>query len=381
MELLPLLVQEAKAAGFPVAGAIDLDLALQDPEARFALHLDRYDQWIEAGYAGKMEYLVRGRDRRADPRLVFPQTQSLFCVALPYPAQTAGAPSPDQGARYARYLQGPDYHEQIAQRLEAVMQSVQAQWIKPESAPDLHWKVCVDTSAILERTWASLAGLGWIGKNTLLIHPQLGSYLFLAEVLINQRTGQGPQPLPSFCGNCTRCLGACPTQALIEPGTLDSNHCIAYWTLEKRGALEITEDKKAKIKNWIAGCDLCQEACPFNFKAVRAAEQTPQLKNAAAENATLLHHWLGLLRETQSDYRTRIKTSALNRVKPAQFSRNLAIALTNALPSLYSAYEIQSEPEYQEIVTLIQQRFEQETDEIARLEWKNCAESMQKIRS
>ncbi len=368
MDLLTLLTQEAKQAGFPVAGAVDLDLAFLDPQATFQAHLERYDAWIQSGYAGKMEYLIRGRDRRADPRNVFPQAQSIFCVALPYSTQPAGSISPEQGPRYARYLQGPDYHLEIAARLETLMQSVQTSWTPPSNSR-LEWKVCVDTSAILERTWAALGGLGWIGKNTLLIHPQYGSYLFLAEILLNQPTGQGPHLLPNYCGNCTRCLNACPTQALTQPGVLDSNRCISYWTLEKRGALEISDLQKEKIKTWIAGCDLCQEACPFNQKRTRTeTEANPSSGTTPSNNATLLNHWLDLLDEGPDAYRLRIKNSALNRVKPAQFSRNLAVTLTNTLRDMT---EMPSNA-WNELILKIAERRDRETDLIAKQEWQRC---------
>src|SRR5690606_9214103 len=146
-------------------------------------------------------------------------------------------------------------------RLEALMNRLSADW-NSRLGLTLEWKVCVDTSAVLERSWAALSGLGWIGKNTLLIHPQYGSYLFLAEVLLSVRTGEGPKPLKDYCGNCTRCLSACPTGAL-EPHWLKSQDCIAYLTLEKRGAWDKNEEFKRKMGTWVAGCDLCQEVCPF----------------------------------------------------------------------------------------------------------------------
>src|SRR5204862_3603488 len=141
---------------------------------------------------------------------------SILVVALPYQKSPAGAPEPSRGPRYARYLKGADYHDTIAEKLEAVMKRVAAQ------APELRWKVCVDTSAELERSWAALAGLGWIGKNTLLIHPKLGSYLFLGEILLNSELDQGPAPLKDYCGNCERCLQGCPTRAFRGPRDLDA---------------------------------------------------------------------------------------------------------------------------------------------------------------
>lgn len=361
MELASLLESCAIEEGFALAGALDLDLA----EAAMAPHIARYDRWIGEGRAGAMQYLERGRDRRADPRLAFAQARSVLCVALPYPKRPGGARSALEGPRYARYIRGRDYHDEIAWRLERVMAAA-AQ--RSGLGDALKWKVCVDTSAVLERSWAALAGLGWLGKNTLLINPKLGSYLFLGEVLINQPTGQGPRPLPDYCGHCTRCLEACPTQAITEPRWLDSRRCISYWTLEKRGALELSESDKRAIGPWIAGCDICQEVCPFNQKPVKKElgkePGREELAAAPVASADNLSAWEALLREELPEYRQRVSDSSLSRVKPAQFSRNLAISLANAVR------------EHREALTTLKPRVEQrlaaEADEAARVEWERC---------
>ena len=335
-----LLVEEAEAEGFPLAGGVDLDLAFQDPEARFARQVDGYDRWLARGSNGTMSYLVRGRDRRADPRLVFAPAESVFSVAIPYPRRPAGAADPLLGPRYARYLQGPDYHQDLAERLERVMARARERWPCDPAAPALEWKVCVDASAVLERAWAWLAGLGWIGKNTMLIHPRHGSYLFLAEVLISVKLGQGPRPMKDYCGHCVRCLKSCPTGALTAPRTLDSNHCISYMTLEKRGSLPLAGEHARRSGAWIAGCDLCQEACPFNLRPVKLELGKPASVaesfdagsgDAGSGDATLKRDWLSLLEEDESGYRDRIRNSALERIKPADFRRNLAWTLRNAL--------------------------------------------------
>lgn len=370
MDLHELLVECAKQEGFPLAGVVDIDLAFSDSSELFKRHLSHFDAWIQAGYAGSMEYLIRGRERRADPRLVFPQAQSILSVAIPYPRNPAGASSDSAGPKYARYLQGPDYHLEIAEKLERVMNAVKAQ------LPELEWKICVDTSAVLERTWAALAGLGWIGKNTLLIHPQHGSYLFLAEILINQKTGQGPKLLPNLCGNCTRCLDSCPTNAIEKPGVLNSNRCIAYLTLEKRGDLSLDPPTQKKLGTWVAGCDICQEVCPFNFKPTRREleQKTSQEHKPSAlkepENATLLNEWRELLSETPEQYKERVRNSAMKRVKPAQFSRNLAISLQNAL--LSEPRPLGPLPFLSSLIPLIQARVEIETDPISQAQWKRC---------
>jgi epoxyqueuosine reductase len=320
VSFLELLTQKAREHDFPLSGALDLDSALSS-EGEFAEHLKRFDSWIAQDYGGEMGYLKRGRDRRADPRILFTDAKSIFCVAVPYERN-----APNDGPRYARYLRGRDYHLVIAERLEKLMQEI----AKKESG--LKWKVCVDTSAVLERSWAALAGLGWIGKNTTLIHPKLGSYLFLGEVLINREVGKGPSPIPNYCGQCTRCLTACPTSAFKEAGTLDSRRCISYWTLEKRGELNLSESDRKAVGTWVAGCDICQEVCPFNIKPSReeVVGIDPEIAYAQQTDATRLRDWIALLEETPEQYKERVKESSLNRVKPEQFERNLAIALSNA---------------------------------------------------
>jgi epoxyqueuosine reductase len=378
MELHKLLIECAKEEGFPLAGVIDIDLAFSDPADHFKRQLSQYDVWLQAGYAGSMEYLVRGRDRRANPRMVFPQAESILSVAIPYPRNPAGASSEGAGPKYARYLQGKDYHFEIADKLERVMTATKARWefrnhensSRPLERIELEWKICVDTSAVLERTWAALAGLGWIGKNTLLIHPQHGSYLFLAEVLINHKTGKGPALLANLCGNCTKCLTACPTRAIVKPGVLDSNQCVAYLTLEKRGELALEETTQSQIGTWVAGCDICQEVCPFNLKPTRRErESNLEASSPQLQNATLLNQWRDLLLETPEKYKDRVKTSAMKRVKVEQFSRNLAIALKNAFKN-----ERPKEGCLSALIPLIQARFENEPDIIAQTKWKECLE-------
>jgi epoxyqueuosine reductase len=269
-----------------------------------------------------MHYLVRGLDRRKNPELVFPDLKSVFCVLLPYRQSPLGHTDPAVGPRYARYLDGPDYHDRIQGQLAGVLEAVRA---LPEYS-SLRWKICVDTSAVLERTWAAICGLGWIGKNTLLIHPRWGSRFFIGVAFLDQEVHRAPSPVSDYCGNCTRCLEACPTGAFPEPHLLDARSCISYWTLEKRGELELTTRQKRAIGNWVAGCDICQDACPFNLKPERKLRD-PVLENGAANyHAT----WMQLSEETESAYRNRVSGSALSRVKPEMARRNLEIARSNS---------------------------------------------------
>lgn len=295
------LEAELIASGFPAAGAVDFESARTHYEA----HAQKYAEWIERGFHGSMEYLARGKERRLNPQLVFPELQSVITVLKPYSSHPVG----NEDLRYARYLNGRDYHDVLKNQLEDAMTHARTKNILPES---FKYKIAVDTSAVLERTWGALTGLGWIGKNTLLIHPQLGSYTFIGVIFTNAIFNRDPVMLNDYCGSCTRCLSACPTQAL-EPHELDARKCISYLTLEKRGEWE----SKISTSGFLAGCDLCQEVCPFNTKAVKYAPPQERASHLVLEKSRLEQ-------ETEEEYRARVKGTALSRVKYADFKRNLS---------------------------------------------------------
>lgn len=304
------LFDAIKGAGFPLVGAVDFSLA----EAHFKLHTDRYEAWLGAGFHGEMQYLLRGADRRKDPRIVLPGTASVVAVGIPYRRNPT---SRDETApRYARYLEGPDYHTHIPTLLSPVLQ----EWATPLG---VKWKICVDTSAVLERSWAALCGLGWIGKNTLLIHPKFGSYFFLGVIFLDRATDRSPELLANYCGNCTACLKSCPTEAFVTEGTLDSRRCISYLTLEKRGEWpdEVTA-RATEMGAWIAGCDICQEVCPYNLKPLRMPETWP----VDERDSALITDWALLEGEHEAEYQARAKTSALSRIKFPEMHRNLSRA-------------------------------------------------------
>ncbi len=311
-ENLELLFREIKSAGFPLVGAVDIDLAREN----FQLHTERYEKWIHSGFHAEMGYLVRGLDRRKDPRLVLPGVKSVITVAIPYrrnpslPLETEKGLTP----RYARYLEGPDYHTYIPELLSPIFD-------KWATALSTKWKICVDTSAVLERSWAALTGLGWLGKNTLLINPKFGSYLFIGVIFLDRATGIPPAPIPNFCGHCTSCLDGCPTNAFPEPGTLDSNRCISYLTLEKRGEWDSLDPPITSP--WVAGCDICQEVCPFNRKPSLLEDHWPK----SEKDTSLLTDWNALKNENSEKYSNRVKHSALKRIKYPDMQRNIKNAL------------------------------------------------------
>jgi epoxyqueuosine reductase len=278
---------------FPLVGAVDYE----DISPIYESHGERYQSWIDRTFHGEMSYLARGLERRLNPKLVFPKLQSAIVVARPYSVQPVG----NEKIRYARYLNGVDYHESMKQDLESVF-----------AESGMEYKVCVDTSAVLERTWAVLAGLGWIGKNTLLINPQLGSYLFLGVVFTDQKFHQPLQLLKDYCGNCEKCMKGCPTGAIVSAHDLDARKCISYLTLEKRGEWQ----ESVNTSGFLAGCDLCQEVCPYNTKAVRYSENT-------GVQPYLELDFDKLLSETEAEYKKRIEGTALSRIKFQDFKRNL----------------------------------------------------------
>ena len=189
-------------------------------------HAAAFQGWLDAGHAGTMAYLERGRDKRADPRLVLPGARSLVACALGY----FQGPAEEGPAGVARYAWGEDYHAVMEPRLRALADTL------VELAPGTAARTYVDTGPLLERDLAARAGLGWIGKNTMLLHPELGSFFFIGVVLTTAEL-EADAPLPDRCGSCTRCLDACPTGAFVEPYVLDARRCIAYLTIERRGSI------------------------------------------------------------------------------------------------------------------------------------------------
>ncbi|HTL12199.1 MAG TPA: tRNA epoxyqueuosine(34) reductase QueG [Bdellovibrionota bacterium] len=315
------LLKAALERGLPLAGICDLLPALPS----LAQHVERYDRWLAEGRQDGMEYLVRGRDRRADPRLVFGETRSVMAVAVPYQNNPPGEVDPARGPRFARYLGGGDYHTWLKERIDRVLAGFAAE-LAAEGGPTLSWKSCVDTSAVLERAWASLCGLGWIGKNSLLIHPRWGSYLFLGVAFLNVETGRVPMPLAELCGQCRKCLDACPTQAILSPGVVDAPRCISALTLERRGPWAAGSAMTAAPGAWVAGCDVCQEVCPFNQRRDRGRAPEAERDLEGGDGLKGTWTWERLLAESGDEYAARVRGTALSRVKAPDFDRNLAHA-------------------------------------------------------
>lgn len=278
-----------------------------------------YRSWLSRGYAGSMAYLARNADLRADPRGLLDNARSIICVALNYHRSDPTLPPDEKCAtgKVAEYARGRDYHVILRQMLESLVADMRS------SLPlSFEYRPCVDTAPLLEREIARQAGIGWVGKNTLVMHEELGSYLFLGE-LVTTLDLVSDSPLPDRCGTCTRCLEACPTDAFPEPGVLDASRCIAYLTIENRG--EIDPDLKPKMGNWVFGCDICQQVCPFNRKA-------PQTSNEELADDVLPAELdlVDLINLRSGEYRRLTAGSAARRATRPMWQRNAKIALENS---------------------------------------------------
>jgi epoxyqueuosine reductase len=316
-EMAAFVKQAAHDAGFELAGIA--------PVAQFP-ELSHFPEWIAAGHAGEMQYLEKrdeaGNLKRASLRSAAPWARSVIVCAInyntahPYSIQAEG---PERGwiSRYAWSKE--DYHDAVLRRLREVENRLRE--INRET-PKLETLCYVDTGPLVERVYAKYAGVGWIGKNTCILNQQMGSWLFLG-VIITSLELTPDVPAPDRCGSCTRCIDACPTDALIAPYQLDSNLCISYLTIEKRG--EIPEEMREGMGRHVFGCDICQDVCPWNRKApsTEAEEFQPRagLVNPALE-------WLAGM--TAEEFRDTFRGSPIRRTKRTGLRRNAVVAMGNS---------------------------------------------------
>lgn len=296
---------QASALGFSLCGFARLASL---PREQFL------NDWLAQGYAGEMGYLARASERRLNPAIPFPQAKSVICLAYPYTPPLL--PSVDWRCelrgRIAAYTAGADYHDTIKAKLDLLGQFLTKQ------VPGVWSRTYVDTGPVLEREWAYRSGLGWFGKNTMLLHKQAGSWFFLAEIFIEIEL-EGESPARAHCGKCTQCLVDCPTGALAEGYVLKAPLCISYLTIEHRGP--IPHALRAKIGNWIFGCDVCQEVCPWNQKFGRPRHDLVD---------ELFPSLPVLLALDEAGFRARFGRSAIRRAKRRGLLRNVAVALGNS---------------------------------------------------
>jgi epoxyqueuosine reductase len=311
------IAAEARALGFPLAGCTALAPL---PRASFVT------AWLAEGRAGDMTYLPRRAGERLDPRRAFSWARALVSLAYPYrpPPPPRSDWKAELSGRIAAYALGEDYHDRITALCARLASRLAAHF------PGARFMSYVDTGPIVEREWAMRAGVGWIGKNTLVLHRSAGSYFFLAELLTDLELDDAPLPV-DHCGTCTRCLTACPTGALDAPYQMDPRRCLAYLTIEQRGP--IPDALRPQLENWIFGCDLCQTACPWNGNEA-----------AAGGDTWLAPHLPTLLSLDDDGFRARFGRTAVARAKRRGLLRNVAVALGNSgnpdgVPALVSALD------------------------------------------
>lgn len=307
----------ALEAGFDRGG-----IAAAVPVAR----LDYVREWLDTGRAGEMYYLERHRELHGDPAALLPGARSVIVVADNYRQpceESAGPPPPyspgEARGRIARYAWGRDYHRVLRKKLHHLADRLHEAIGEP-----FETRVCVDTAPLVEREVAAAAGIGWIGKNTLVLHQELGSFFFLGEIITTlDLTPSGP--VADHCGSCTRCLDACPTGALDAPYRMDATRCISYLTIEHRG--KVAAELQPLMEGWIFGCDICQDVCPFNRKAptTRESRYRPDARNPLPPHPRLDD----LLSWTDEQYREHLAGTAMKRATLAMLKRNAEIARKN----------------------------------------------------
>ncbi len=341
-ELTIRLKDEARRLGFGLAGACP---------AMTPAGLDQFGQWLDRGYGGQMDYLDSRREAYEHPRHVLDGARSILMLAMEYATAEPQMPTAGQG-RISRYAWSPvDYHDVIHERVKKLVVMVK------ELVPGALARGVVDSAPLLEREFAQLAGLGWVGKNTLLLNKHRGSYFFLAALLTDQELVYDEPFAADHCGTCTACLDACPTKAFPQPYVLDATRCISYLTIELRDS--IPEDLRPGIGDWLFGCDICQEVCPWNAKqSPRSKVQSPKSEaEAGGDTSATLDLGLGTLDSfapapdanpinliplfdlDDDAFRRRFRATPLWRAKRRGILRNAAVILGNqkcraAVPAL-----------------------------------------------
>jgi epoxyqueuosine reductase len=298
---------QAFGLGFDLVGVTSLGPA-ETAEA--------FDRWVDAGYAGEMGYLPRGAEKRRDTRLPAPGALSAIVVALDYGGREPSGP-------VARYARGDDYHDVMTGRLRELHA-----WLDARVGHAVAGRAYVDTGPILERDLARRAGLGWFGKNTNLLNPSLGSFFFIGALLVDLELESDAPFAADRCGSCTRCLDACPTDALVAPRVLDATQCISYLTIEQKGAIPVA--LREKIGGLIYGCDICQDVCPWNEKFARAL---PDRSPLAPRDSLVERDARALAREllamSQAEFSAAFARSPMKRAKLRGLKRNAAVVLGN----------------------------------------------------
>lgn len=269
-------------------------------------------EWLARKYHGTMDWMERGFEKRNDPRAVVPNARSVIAVAMNYYADVVHSNDPDVG-KISRYAWGDDYHDVMKDRLEKLYRFI------TEEAAGSSGRYYVDTGPVMDKVWAARAGLGWQGKHTNLITKEFGSWVFLGEIITDLEL-ESDAPMTDFCGTCTACIEACPTKAIVEPYKLDATKCISYLTIEHHG--EIPNEINPQLDNWVYGCDICQDVCPWN--SFQQETDEPAFRPREANMAPPLEQ---LAQLSQEDFSERFRRSPVKRTKREGLIRNARAAM------------------------------------------------------
>lgn len=267
----------------------------------------RLENWLQSGKAGKMEYMSNHFDKRLDTRLLVPDSKSVISLLYNYYPTKKQV---DDTFKISKYAYGQDYHYVIKDKLNELLDNLRIQF------GDIDGRVFVDSAPVMDKAWAKKAGLGWIGKNSNLIHPKKGSFFFIAELILDIEL-EADGPIKDFCGTCTRCIDACPTDAIVEPYVVDGSKCISYLTIELKDEV-LPSEFAGKMNDWVFGCDVCQDVCPWNRFS------TPHTEPLFQPHDDLLsltkNEWANLSDEY---FQALFKKSAVKRTKKSGLKRNI----------------------------------------------------------
>lgn len=293
-----MIKNEAKRLGFIKCGISKADFLVDDNVY--------FSKWINNSFNGDMSYMERNKDKRLNPRLLVEDAKSIISVLLSYYSEEK---QPNNSPKISKYAYANDYHYIIKDKLKKLFQFID------DNIQRIDGRVFVDSAPVLERAWARKSGLGWIGKNSNLITKEYGSFVFIGEIIVNIDL-EYDMPIKDYCGKCTRCIEACPTNAIVEPYVVDANKCISFLTIENKK--EIPKEFKGKMRNQIFGCDICQDVCPWNNNLVE------NLIEEFLPNTELLNmsknDWYSI---SENDFKKHFKNSPILRTKYSGIKRNL----------------------------------------------------------
>jgi epoxyqueuosine reductase len=295
-----IVVRKAKQIGFDLVGFAKAEMLKEES--------DKLEEWLERGYQAGMSYMERNKEKRKDVTQILQSAKSVISLAVNYYTNHQYVNNPKSG-KVSRYAWGKDYHIiiwEMLERLETELKIID---------PGFESKSYVDTGPVMDKAWAARAGIGWLGKHTNVINKNIGSWIFIANIITNCEFDYS-SPIPDFCGSCTACIEACPTDAIVKEYEVDSNKCISYLTIENKG--EISQEFKGKFENWLFGCDICQEVCPWNYKFA----QSTVYNDFNPFNDTKEIDLQEVMKMSEENFKNRFAESPVSRAKLSGLKRN-----------------------------------------------------------